>query len=77
MEPHDTLQLDDTVKTIGKPTYSGTVPIGTCGTVIRVRERYVGTVYEYRQYKVTFSDYSDGDDLTNLYEEFNLMSLDY
>jgi hypothetical protein len=73
MEQHHSLQLGDTVKTIGKSTYNGEVPIGTHGTVIRIRERYVGTVNEYRQYKVTFDDYLDGDDLTNLYDDYNLM----
>jgi hypothetical protein len=73
MEPDTLFQIGDTVKTIGVPTYSGNVPINTHGTVIKIRKRYSGTSNEYIQYKITFNDYKNGDDLTNLYEGYDLV----
>ena len=48
------------------------VPIGTIGTVTRIRQRYVNTPNEYKQYKVSFEGYPEGDDVTNLYLLHNL-----
>ncbi len=59
------------VITTGNPAYHMgldlIVPVGTIGTIIHVRHRYAGTPNEYKQYKLQFEGYEDGDSLTHLY----------
>jgi hypothetical protein len=70
-------QVGDMVVTTGHSIYdlstTPTVPVGTIGIIIKIRHRYVNTPNEYKQYKVTFCDYSDGDDLTNMYFASSLL----
>jgi hypothetical protein len=42
-------------------------PLNSIGTVIQIRRRYKNTSNAYNQYKLSFPDIPDGDDLTNLY----------
>jgi len=70
-------QVGDMVVTTGPPRYlmctDHKVPFGTVGTVIRIRHRYVNTPNEYKQYKVSFPGYPDGDDVTNMYAASTLL----
>ena len=69
-------QIGDRVITTGCAQYeictSIKVPFGTIGTVSKIRHRYANTHNEYKQYKVCFQDYPEGDDVTNLYLFHNL-----
>ena len=69
-------QVGDRVCTTGNAQYEICtdikVPIGTIGTVTRIRQRYANTPNEYKQYKVYFEGYPEGDDVTNLYLLHNL-----
>ena len=64
-------QVDDKVVTTGPSIYhistDTKVPFGTVGTIIRIRHRYKGTPNEYKQYKLSFPGYPEGDDVTNMY----------
>jgi hypothetical protein len=66
------LSVGSIVKTIGKASYDDIIPIGTTGTITKIRHRYIDTPNEYKQFKVIFLGYLVGDDLTNLYEDYNL-----
>jgi len=73
----NTFNIGDKVIVTGKPAYNNlsqypVVPEQTIGHVIKIRHRYQNTPNEYFQYKVSFNGYSDGDDLTNLYSEYNI-----
>jgi hypothetical protein len=69
-------QIGDKVKATGCARYllstDTKVPIGTVGSVIKIRHRYVGSPNEYKQYKVSFPGYPDGDDVTNMYSSYDL-----
>ena len=69
-------QVGDHVITTGNAQYEictdTKVPIGTIGIVTRIRQRYTNTPNEYKQYKVLFEGYPEGDDVTNLYLLHNL-----
>jgi hypothetical protein len=66
--------IGDIVRTKSYSAYSDymKVPIGSIGTITKIRSRYVGSPHEHYQYKVTFNGIPDGDDLTNMFEENNL-----
>ncbi len=69
-------QISDRVITTGPAQYEiGTiqkVPFGTEGVVVGIRHRYTNTPNEYKQFKVSFKDYPEGDSVTNLYLPHNL-----
>lgn len=68
-------QIGDKVITTGYAYYETKVPIGTTGTIIRLRHRYSGQACEYYQYKVKFKDskYDTSDsNLDNLYADTSL-----
>jgi hypothetical protein len=48
-------------------------PLNSIGTVIQIRQRYKNTPNAYNQYKLSFPDIPDGDDLTNLYTSNNII----
>ena len=70
-------QIGDKVITNGSAIYETVsetfVPVGSVGTIIKIRHRYENTPNECKQYKVSFDTYPDGDDVTNLYSDFNLI----
>ena len=68
-------QIGDKVVTTGYAYYEKNVPIGTHGTIIRLRHRYSGSSAEYYQYKVKFDDlkYDTSDsNIDNLYSHSNI-----
>ena len=69
--------LGDRVITTGYPAYhtgleSNVAPVGTIGTIIHIRHRYANTPNEYKQYKLKFEGYPEGDSLTHLYNSYDL-----
>ena len=72
-------KIGDKVITCGSAVYENVtetfVPIGSIGTIIKIRHRYENTINEHKQYKVRFENYPpDGDDVTNLYSDYKLKS---
>lgn len=68
-------EIGNRVITKGYAYYEKKVPIGTTGTIIRLRHRYSGQACEYYQYKVKFDDsqYDTADgNLDNLYADTSL-----
>jgi hypothetical protein len=51
---------------------SDSVPIGTIGTIVHIMHRYAGTPNEYKQYKLHFDGFREGDSLTHLYNSYDL-----
>lgn len=66
--------IGDRVITTSKPVYDGKIPIGTSGTIIKIRKRYQDSPNAYCQYKIHVDGYDDGDDLTNLFDEMDIKS---
>ena len=75
--------VNDRVVTTGFSEYNMQfdvkIPIGTVGTVTRIRHRYRNSPNEYKQYKVTFPTFPErgNDDVLNLYRSFNLRPYDH
>lgn len=73
-------QIGDKVITTGVAQYEictdTKVPFGTVGLITGIRHRYINTPNEYKQYKVKFEDYPEGDDVTNLYLSHNIKKID-
>ncbi len=73
-------QVGDRVITTGRAqyemSYEENVPIGTIGVIISIRHRYVNTPNEYKQYKVSFEGYPEGDSVKNLYITHNIKKYD-
>jgi hypothetical protein len=65
-------QIGDRVITTGYAYYEKNVPMGSKGTIIKLRHRYSGSSAEYYQYKVKFDDprYDTSEsNLDNLYTD--------
>jgi hypothetical protein len=70
--------IGDLVTVTGHPAYQCVqfnyqiAPIGSVGTVVNIRQRYIGTPNEYKQYKISFNGIEEGYSLSHLYENYNL-----
>ena len=75
--------VNDRVVTTGFSDYNTQsdvkIPIGTVGTVTRIRYRYRNSPSEYKQYKVSFPNFPErgNDDMLNVYRSFNLRPYDH
>ncbi len=69
--------IGDVVQTVGMAYYDKEVPVGTVGTVMRIRDRYQGTRNAYKQYKVKFKGIMyNVDDINHLYSSFALRKVE-
>lgn len=68
------IEIGDNMKVHDRPCYSQDIqpPQDSIGKVIGIRYRYKNTPNAYNQYKLSFHDIPDGDDLTNLYTSNNI-----
>jgi hypothetical protein len=75
--------VNDRVVTTGFSEYNTQsdvkIPIGTVGTVTRIRHRYRDSPNEYKQYKVSFPNFPERgtDDMLNVYKSLNLRPYDH
>jgi hypothetical protein len=65
------LQIGDRVISCGPGIYDSSVPIGSKGSIVSIRERYQNSS-EHRQYKVKFDNYPLGGDMSNMYYDDRL-----
>lgn len=72
------LQINQRVKKISYCYYShagdnSNIPIGSIGTIVRIRSRYIDTPNEYHLYIVMFDGYNFNDNsLDSQYDETSL-----
>lgn len=69
-------KINDVVKVVGCPVYnkSDSSNLMNCvGRITKIRHRYIGTPNEYKQYKVSFVGIPEGDDVTNLFRDSDLV----
>jgi hypothetical protein len=65
------LQIGDRVISCGQGIYDSSVPRGSKGYIVSIRERYQNSS-EHRQYKVKFDNYPLGGDMSNMYYDDSL-----
>ena len=69
-------QIGDKVITTGLSIFNKKVPIGSIGTIIKIRERYPGTSNAYKQYKLeVLGHITNRNNLDNMYTDYNIKKL--